>query len=131
MQKVMAQMEAVRAAKEKLGEVTSEEMAAYIREAFGMTIQPFIVAVLIGTGKEREELDRTNRAAREKMEVWKAENPEEAKKLAATARRKEPARSKKAGSAEVSSAVTPDIIPVVDLPADDGVAKVSASLPTL
>jgi hypothetical protein len=127
MQKAMAQKEAVRAAKEKLGEATNEELSAYIREAFGLTIQPFIVAVLIGTGKEREELDRTNRAAREKMERWKAENPEEAKKLAATARRKEAARRKKA--AEVSPVVTPDIISVVETP--DAAEKASAALPTL
>jgi hypothetical protein len=129
MLKAEKQRKAVRAAKEKLGEATGEELSAYIREAFGLTIQPFIVAVLIGTGKEREHLDQVNRQVRGKLEGWKAENPEEAKKLAATAKRKEAARRKKASRAEVSPPVMPDSIPVAETP--DVAAKVSASLPTL
>ena len=133
----------MRAARERLGEATSEELSAYIEEAFGLTIHPYVVAVLIGTGKEREHLDDVNRAAREKMERWKAENPEEAKKLAATARRKEAARRKKAeanaagGAAiavpEVSPALAADVMAaaVADSPAGAGAANVSASLPTL
>lgn len=107
MDKAAAQREAVRLAKERLGEATSGEMAAYIREAFGLTIQPFIVGVLLGTLREREELERTNRAVRERLEAWKAENPEEAKKLAATAKRKESARRRKA-EAEAAARLAPD-----------------------
>jgi hypothetical protein len=94
---------------------------------------PPIVSVLLCSFKEREHLDRVNRAVRDRMHTWQAENPEEAKKLAATAKRKEAARRRKADveAAEVSPAVTPDMIPVVEVPADDGAAKVSASLPTL
>ena len=143
MRNATAQKEAVRAATERLGEATSEELSAYIEEAFGLTIHPYIVAVLIGTRKEREHLDRVSLAAREKMERWKAENPEEAKKLAATAKRKVAARRKKAeanaagGAAiavpEVSPALAPDIMAaeVAESPAGAEAAKASAALPTL
>jgi hypothetical protein len=112
MRNAAAQREAVRLAKERLGEATSEEMADYIRETFGLTIRPFIVSVLLGTLREREELERTNQAVRERLEAWKTENPEEARKLAAAARRKESARRKakaaEEGSADASAPPAPE-----------------------
>jgi len=91
----MGQVEAVRLAKEKLGEVTSAELAAYVKEAFGLTIKPAIMTVLLGTLQEREALERSGKEALEKLQRWKAENPEEAKKLAAAAKRREVARQRK------------------------------------
>ena len=60
----------------------------HAEEAFGLTIKPAYVTVLIGTLQEREALDRSGQEAMEKLARWKAENPEEAKKLAAAARRR-------------------------------------------
>src|SRR5262245_58235040 len=93
----MRQVEAVRLAKEKLGHATSAELAAYIQEAFGLTIRPAIATVLPGNMQEREVLDGSGKEALEKIERWKAENPGEAKKLAAAAKRREAARRRKAG----------------------------------
>lgn len=108
MQKATAQKEAVREAKERLGGASNEELAAYIRETFGLTIQPFIVGVLLGTFQERESLDRTLRAVREKVDAWKAENPEEAKKIADAVKRKETARRRKEKAAGSAPAESPD-----------------------
>jgi hypothetical protein len=91
--------EAVQLAKERLGEATAQELAAYIQEAFGLTIRPPIVTVLLGTLLERAALDRSAQEARERIERWKVENPEEAKKLAASERRREAARRRKAQGA--------------------------------
>ena len=98
MQQRITHQEAVRLAKERLGDAPSVELAAYIQKEFGLTIRPPIVTVLLGTFQEREALDRTGRAVRARIDGWKAENPEEAMKLAATAKRKEAARRKKAAS---------------------------------
>jgi hypothetical protein len=68
-----AQREAVRLAEERLGGALNEEPADYIREAFGPTIRPFIVGVLLGTSREREVLDRTNRAVRDRQPPWPSE----------------------------------------------------------
>jgi hypothetical protein len=81
MQQAISHKEAVRLAKEKLAEATTQELAAYIEQTFGLNIKPQIVSVLLGSLQERETLDRSCQAAREKIEQWKAENPEEAKKL--------------------------------------------------
>jgi hypothetical protein len=99
MRQGMPQKEAVRLAKEKLGNATNVELAVWIQEALGLTIKPAIVTVLLGTLQEREALDRSGQSAREKINQWQAENPEEAKKLAAAAKRREAAR-RKAGSSK-------------------------------
>jgi hypothetical protein len=54
---------------------------------------------LLGTFQERAALDRTGQAAYEKIERWKAEHPEEARKMAAVTRRREAASRRKAGGA--------------------------------
>jgi hypothetical protein len=94
MRQGMTQKEAVRLAKEKLGNGTSAELAAWIQDVLGLTIKPAIVTVLLGTLAEREALDRSGQSAREKITRWQAENPEEAKKLAAAAKRREAAGKK-------------------------------------
>ncbi len=77
MHRGMTQLEAVRAAKEQLGDVTAGELAAYVAEVFGLTIKPAIVTVLLGSLREREELERSSRALLEKLEQVKAEQPSE------------------------------------------------------
>jgi hypothetical protein len=88
--------EAVRLAREQLGNVTAQELADYIKQTFGLTILPPIVSVILGTLQERAALESSGRAAQERIKRWKAENPEEAKRQVASARRREAARRKKA-----------------------------------
>jgi hypothetical protein len=116
----MRQVEAVRIAKDKLGDTTSTELAAYIQEAFGLTIKPAFVTVLLGTLQERETLERSGREALEKLQRWKAENPEEAKKLAAAAKRREAARRRKQ---EAKAAETP-AAPEAESPSPNEAARV-------
>lgn len=78
MQQVTCKKEAVRLAKEVLGDVSPQELAGFIEATYGLTIQPVIVNVLLGSLRERAELDRTGRAALEKIEKFKAEQPPEA-----------------------------------------------------
>ena len=119
MQQGVTQREAVRLAREELGDVPSAELAAYIQGTFGLAIQPAIVSVIVGTFKEREALERTGRAVRERIEQWKAENPEQARKQAAAAKRKEALAKRKAAESQnplpgagASPAAAPDITPV-------------------
>ena len=95
MQQSLTHKEAVRLAKDKLGNATAHELATYIQENFGLTIKPATVTVLLGAFQERAMLDRSGQAALEMIEQWKAENPEEATKMAETAKRR--AARRKAG----------------------------------
>jgi hypothetical protein len=95
MQAGISHKEAVRLAREKLGEATAQELAAYIEQTFGLSIKPPIVLVLLGSLQERETLDRSGRAAYEMIQQWKADNPQEAKKRAAAAKRREAAKRTK------------------------------------
>src|SRR5258708_7439067 len=56
MQQGISHKEAVRLAKESLGEATAQELAEYIKERFGLAILPPIVAVILGTFQERAAL---------------------------------------------------------------------------
>jgi hypothetical protein len=96
MQARISHREAVRLAREVLPEATAEELAAYIEQTFGLSIKPPIVTVLLGSLQERAALERSGRAAYEKIEQWKADNPQEAKKRTAAAKRREAARQNKA-----------------------------------
>ncbi len=91
----MRQVEAVRLAREKLGDATSAVLAAYIKDTFGLSIKPAFVTVLLGTLQEREALERSGREALQRLERWKAEHPQEARKLAAAAKRRQAARHKR------------------------------------
>jgi hypothetical protein len=126
MQEVLTPKEAVRLAKETLGETTAKDMAAFIQENFGLTILPPIVTVLLGAIQERAALDHTGQVAYEKIQQWREENPEEAKKLAAAARRREAAKRKKAEAKESLGSILP-----AEVPADPVAPEVSgaATLP--
>lgn len=108
MRQGMTHEDAVRLAKEKLGDTAPRELAAYIQEAFGVKIEPQIVAVLLGTLQERAALDRTGQEAYAKIERWKAENPAEAKKMAAVSKRREAARRKAEGAAKETDGLSPE-----------------------
>src|SRR5262249_6243188 len=58
-------LEAVRLALEKLGEVPAEAISRYVERAFGLTIPVSTVSVLRATLREREQLERARRAAKE------------------------------------------------------------------
>jgi len=49
--------EAVRLAKEALGDVPPQEMADWIATTFGITVQPVIVTVMLGSFLEKEILE--------------------------------------------------------------------------
>ena len=56
-------LEAVRQARERLGTVTSQEMASYIEAEFGIRLEPAIVSVLLAMLAEREHLAARRRRA--------------------------------------------------------------------
>lgn len=89
--------QAVRLALENLREANTQDIAKYVKEKFGLTLKPPIVSVLLGSLQERERLSQRGQVVREEIERWKAENPEEAKKLAAQAKRREAAKRRKQG----------------------------------
>ncbi|MFO0877768.1 MAG: hypothetical protein U0840_10480 [Gemmataceae bacterium] len=76
----MTPQEAVRVAKEKLSDATTQEMAAFIREHLGLTIKPPIVAVLLGAMQERAALNQSGQRVYQMIEQYRIENPEVPKK---------------------------------------------------
>jgi hypothetical protein len=70
-------LEAVRLAKEALGDVPPQEMAAWIATNFGMTVQPVVVTIMLGSLLEREILERDRLKALELLEQAKAEQAAE------------------------------------------------------
>jgi hypothetical protein len=125
MQQGPSKREAVRLAKEKLGDVPSTELAAYIQETFGLTIQPITVTVLLGSLLERAILERSSQAIQEQIERWKAENPREARKLAAAAKRREATAIRKAEAKRLAqesqqAAATPPPTGEIGLPVRAG-----------
>ena len=69
--------EAVRLAKEGLGNAPPQDLAAWISTTFGMTVKPVIVTVMLGSFLEQEQVDRLRQVAVEMVEKAKAEPPEE------------------------------------------------------
>jgi hypothetical protein len=120
MQQGIDKKEAVRLAKEKLGEATAQELAVYIREAFGLVILPAFVTVLLGTMQERETLNLSGQAALEQLARWKAENPLEARKLSAAVKRREAVKRRKAEAAGAKESEVAGPEPVVPLDAGSG-----------
>src|SRR5262245_62609067 len=57
--------EAVRLAKEQLGDVGPAELAAFIGKNFGLAVEPTIVAVLLGSLREDGALDLNAARARQ------------------------------------------------------------------
>ncbi len=72
-----SKLEAVRRARQDLGEADSEAMARYIEARFGMMMKPAIVAVLLGSLRERETLEQVRRKAQAEMERLRAKQAEE------------------------------------------------------
>jgi len=76
----MSVQEAVRLAKEALGEATAPDMAAWIAANLGLTVKPAIVAVMLGSFQEKEHLERARLKAMELIEKAKAEDAEKPKR---------------------------------------------------
>jgi hypothetical protein len=56
-------LEAVRLAKGRLGDVPPAEIAAYVEANFGLILKPAIVAVLLASLLEREQLEASKKRA--------------------------------------------------------------------
>ena len=65
--------EAVRLAKERLGEAPAAEVAAFVEATFGLKLQPAIVAVLLASLRERESLQDSKARAMATIEQARAE----------------------------------------------------------
>jgi hypothetical protein len=64
--------EAVRLAKDALGNVSPQELAAWIATNLGLTVKPVIVTVMLGTFLEKEVLERSRLKALEMIEQARA-----------------------------------------------------------
>jgi hypothetical protein len=69
-------LEAVRMAKDQCGDAPAAEIARFVERAFGMTIAPAIVTVLLASLREREALEASKRKALELIEKAKAAQAE-------------------------------------------------------
>jgi hypothetical protein len=65
MAQVPSKLEAVRLAKERLGEAPAQDVAAFVEASFGLGLKPAAVAVLLASLRERDELERSKRRALE------------------------------------------------------------------
>ena len=63
MSEVPSKLEAVRLARERLGEAPAAEVAAFVEANFGLKMQPAIVAVLLASLRERESLQASKSRA--------------------------------------------------------------------
>ena len=61
----MSQVEAVRRALAELGDVSAEELAAYIRTKYGVTVRPQFVPILKATLRDQEILAEWRRKSQE------------------------------------------------------------------
>ena len=61
----MSQVEAVRRALAELGDVSAEELAAYIRTKYGVTVRPQFVPILKATLRDQEILAGWRRKSQE------------------------------------------------------------------
>jgi hypothetical protein len=58
-------VEAVRRALTELGEVSNEELAAYVQDAFGVSIRPNFMPVLRAAVRDKENLEARKRRSAE------------------------------------------------------------------
>src|SRR5271156_2554204 len=72
--------EAVRLAKEALGDASPHDLAAYISANFGMTVKPVIVSITLASFREQEALSQSKRRAEELIAQMQDEPPAEKRK---------------------------------------------------
>src|SRR6202035_5470915 len=76
MESASTRREAVRLARERLGEAPPQELAAFVEATFGLKLQPAVVSVLLASFREREALEQSRAKAMEAIERARAEQPE-------------------------------------------------------
>jgi hypothetical protein len=72
--------EAVRLAKEALGDAAPHDLAAYISTNFGMTVKPVIVSITLASFRDQEALRQSRRRAQELIAQMQSEPPAEKRK---------------------------------------------------
>jgi hypothetical protein len=110
-------LEAVRRAKEQRGDAPAAEIAAFVEAAFGLTIPPAIVTVLLASLREREALEASKRKALELIEQAKAAEAE-----AEQAAGKKPGKRKRGASGRLRPG-PPDACKSVHLPTLGGAPR--------
>jgi hypothetical protein len=73
MSEVPSKLEAVRLARERLGDAPAQQIAALVEAHFGVVIKPAIVAVLLASLRERESLQASQARAMATIEQARAE----------------------------------------------------------
>jgi hypothetical protein len=69
----MSKLEAVRLARQELGEAAPAELADFIGRRFGLVLLPAVVSILLASLRERELLGVTRQKAQEMVEQARAE----------------------------------------------------------
>jgi hypothetical protein len=73
MSETPSKLEAVRLARERLGEAPAAQVAAFVEANFGLKMQPAIAAVLLASLRERESLQASQARAMATIEQVRAE----------------------------------------------------------
>ncbi len=71
----MTMVEAVRRALVAIGEVSNDELAAYVKNEFGITIRPNFMPVIRAAVKDKENLEARRRRAAEAAALKGEEGP--------------------------------------------------------
>jgi hypothetical protein len=74
-----SKLEAVRIARETLGEVDAGAIAAHVETHFGLKMKPAIVTVLLASLKERETLEQVRRKAQAEMKKLREQRGQDEK----------------------------------------------------
>jgi hypothetical protein len=73
MSETPSKLEAVRLARERLGEAQAADIAAFVEAAFGLKMQPAIAAVLLASLREQASLQASQARAMATIEQARAE----------------------------------------------------------
>jgi hypothetical protein len=68
-----SKLEAVRLAREHLGEAPAQELAHFVEVKYGLKLKPAIVTVLLASLREREQLQASKQRAQELLARARAE----------------------------------------------------------
>ncbi len=74
-EKIVTMVEAVRRALVAIGEVSNDELAAYVKNEFGITIRPNFMPVIRAAVKDKENLEAWRRRAGEAAPAKSEEGP--------------------------------------------------------
>ena len=74
-EEIVTMVEAVRRALVAIGEVSNNELAAHVKNEFGITIRPNFMPVIRAAVKDKENLEAWRRRAAEAAAVKREEGP--------------------------------------------------------